>query len=69
MHANIIDSLCETTSGMVLSGFIWGYLADVKGRKNVILYGYLADGVCNVLSGFSPNFGTLVFFKFFSGLL
>ncbi|XP_014468202.1 PREDICTED: synaptic vesicle glycoprotein 2B-like [Dinoponera quadriceps] len=55
--------------GMVMSGFIWGYLADVKGRKKVILYGYLADGVCNVLAGFSQNFGTLVFFKFLSGLL
>ncbi|XP_025164006.1 synaptic vesicle glycoprotein 2B [Harpegnathos saltator] len=55
--------------GMVLSGFIWGYLADVKGRKKVILYGYLADGVCNVLAGFSQNFGTLVFFKFLSGML
>ncbi|XP_032684839.1 synaptic vesicle glycoprotein 2B-like [Odontomachus brunneus] len=55
--------------GMVMSGFIWGFLADVKGRKKVILYGYFADGVCNVLAGFSQNFGTLVFFKFLSGLL
>lgn len=52
-----------------MSGFIWGYIADVKGRKKVIVYGYLADGVCNMLAGFSPNFGTLVFFKFLSGLL
>ncbi|KAH0955694.1 hypothetical protein HN011_001947, partial [Eciton burchellii] len=58
-----------TYVGMVLSGFIWGYLADVKGRKKVILYGYLADGICNVLSGFSQNFGTLVFFKFLSGII
>ncbi|XP_012227333.2 synaptic vesicle glycoprotein 2B-like [Linepithema humile] len=55
--------------GMVLSGFIWGYLADVKGRKNVIFYGYMADGICNLLAGFSQNFETLVFFKFLSGFL
>ncbi|EZA47348.1 Synaptic vesicle glycoprotein 2B [Ooceraea biroi] len=58
-----------TYVGMVLSGFIWGYLADVKGRKKVILYGYLADGICNVLAGFSQNFETLVFFKFLSGII
>lgn len=55
--------------GMVLSGFMWGYLADVKGRKNIILYGYLADSICNILAGFSQNFETLVFFKFLSGFM
>ncbi|XP_018304289.1 synaptic vesicle glycoprotein 2B [Mycetomoellerius zeteki] len=55
--------------GMLLSGFIWGYLADVKGRKKIMIYGYMADGICNVLSGFSQNFETLLFFKFLSGLL
>lgn len=55
--------------GMVLSGLIWGFLADVRGRKKIILYGYMADGICNVILGFSQNFGTLVFFKFISGLL
>ncbi|KYM81003.1 Synaptic vesicle glycoprotein 2A [Atta colombica] len=55
--------------GMLLSGFIWGYLADVKGRKKIIIYGYMADGICNVLSGFSQNFETLLFFKFLSGLI
>ncbi|XP_050463756.1 synaptic vesicle glycoprotein 2B-like [Cataglyphis hispanica] len=55
--------------GMVLSGFVWGYLADVKGRKKIILYGYMADGICSILTGFSQNFETLVFFKFLSGFI
>lgn len=55
--------------GMVSSGFIWGYLADVKGRKRIILYGYIADGICSILAGFSQNFETLVFFKFLSGFI
>ncbi|CAL1688229.1 unnamed protein product [Lasius platythorax] len=58
-----------TYVGMVLSGFMWGYLADVKGRKKIILYGYMADGICNILAGFSQNFETLVFFKFLSGFI
>ncbi|CAL7946178.1 unnamed protein product [Xylocopa violacea] len=55
--------------GMVASGYIWGYIADVRGRRVVFIYGYLADGICNVLAGFSQNFWTLVFFKFLSGFM
>ncbi|XP_017890725.1 synaptic vesicle glycoprotein 2B-like [Ceratina calcarata] len=55
--------------GMISSGFLWGYIADVKGRRTVFIYGYIADGICNVLSGFSQNFWTLAFFKFLSGFL
>ncbi|XP_077255282.1 uncharacterized protein LOC143893605 [Temnothorax americanus] len=58
-----------TYVGMVTSGFIWGFLADVSGRKKIILYGYMADGICNILLGFSQNFGMLLFFKLLSGLI
>ncbi|XP_033328680.2 uncharacterized protein LOC117221661 [Megalopta genalis] len=58
-----------TFVGMVSSGFIWGYIADVRGRRTVFIYGYLADGICNVLSGFSQDFWTLVFFKLLSGFI
>ncbi|KAG5336229.1 SV2A protein, partial [Acromyrmex heyeri] len=63
------EQIQQRDSSMLLSGFIWGYLADVKGRKKIIIYGYMADGICNVLSGFSQNFETLLFFKFLSGLI
>ncbi|PBC31175.1 Synaptic vesicle glycoprotein 2C [Apis cerana cerana] len=55
--------------GMVCSGPLWGYIADVKGRRTVFLFGYLADGICNILSGLSQNFWTLLFFKFLSGFI
>nr|XP_003705033.1 PREDICTED: synaptic vesicle glycoprotein 2B-like [Megachile rotundata] len=55
--------------GMVSSGFLWGYIADVKGRKVVFMYGYLADGICNILCGLSQNFWTLAFFKLLSGFI
>ena len=58
-----------TFLGMVSSGYLWGYVADVRGRKNVFIYGCLADGICNVLSGFSQNFWTLAFFKYLSGFI
>lgn len=55
--------------GMVCSGPLWGYIADVKGRRTVFLFGYLADGICNILSGLSQNFWMLLFFKFLSGFM
>ena len=55
--------------GMISSGFLWGYIADAKGRRAVFLYGCLADSICNFLSGFSQNFWMLVSFKFLSGFI
>lgn len=55
--------------GMISSGFLWAYIADVKGRRTVFLYGYIADSICNFLSGFSQNFWMLVSFKFLSGFI
>ncbi|XP_015181733.1 PREDICTED: synaptic vesicle glycoprotein 2B-like [Polistes dominula] len=67
IHKGILNAVVYI--GMVSSGLIWGYLADVRGRKSILVYGFMADGVCNVLSGFSQNFETLLFFKFLSGAI
>ncbi|XP_046815790.1 synaptic vesicle glycoprotein 2B-like [Vespa crabro] len=67
IHKGILNAVIYV--GMVTSALIWGYLADVKGRKSILIYGFMADGICNVLSGFSQNFATLVFFKFISGFI
>lgn len=64
-HKGILNAVVYV--GMVSSGFMWGYLADVRGRKSIIIYGYLADGICNFAAGFTQDFWTLVFFKFLSG--
>ncbi|XP_076178270.1 synaptic vesicle glycoprotein 2C [Ptiloglossa arizonensis] len=56
-------------AGMALSGFLWGYVADARGRRSVFMYGYMADGVCNILSGFSQDFWTLATFKLLSGFI
>ncbi|KAL0131352.1 hypothetical protein PUN28_002694 [Cardiocondyla obscurior] len=66
-HKGLLNAIIYV--GMVLSGMVWGFLADVKGRRKIILYGYMADGICNIITGFSQNFEMLVFFKFISGLI
>ena len=55
--------------GMVTSAFIWGFIADVSGRRKILIYGFIFDGLCNIINGFSPNFAVLVFFKYLSGFM
>ncbi|XP_046420454.1 synaptic vesicle glycoprotein 2A-like [Neodiprion fabricii] len=56
-------------SGMITSAFLWGFLADTKGRRSLLIFGYLADSICNILSSMSQNFLTMLVFKFFSGFV
>lgn len=54
---------------MVSSALMWGFIADAFGRKPIVFYGYLIDGILNVLSGFSQSFYVLAVFKFLSGFV
>lgn len=56
-------------AGMTISAVIWGYLADTKGRKKILYWGYLIDAVCVFGSALSQNFIMLVVFKFLGGLV
>ncbi|KAH8382694.1 hypothetical protein KR009_004839 [Drosophila setifemur] len=56
-------------AGMTISAVAWGYLADTKGRKKILYWGYLVDAVCVFGSALSQNFMMLVVFKFLGGLV
>ncbi|XP_017873788.1 PREDICTED: organic cation/carnitine transporter 7 [Drosophila arizonae] len=56
-------------AGMIVSAIPWGYLADTKGRRIVLVYGYLLTSVCVFGSALSQNFAMLVTFKFLGGLI
>ncbi|XP_051169662.1 synaptic vesicle glycoprotein 2C-like [Leptopilina boulardi] len=56
-------------SGMVSSAFLWGFLGDVLGRKKILIYCLLTDGILNLMTGVSQSFLVLVFFKFMSGFV
>ncbi|XP_014236296.1 synaptic vesicle glycoprotein 2B-like isoform X1 [Trichogramma pretiosum] len=66
-HKGILNGI--SYAGMVSSALLWGFMADVFGRRPILLYGFLADGICNLLCGFSQNFATIVIFKFISGFI
>ncbi|KAJ8919146.1 hypothetical protein NQ315_012132 [Exocentrus adspersus] len=58
-----------TFAGMISSGFIWGYICDVTGRKRVMIFGYLLDGFFMLMASSSQNFTMLLVAKFFGGFI
>lgn len=42
---------------------------DVLGRKKLLVYGYLLDGIVNILCGLSQSFIPIMIFKFFGGFM
>ncbi|KAH8267625.1 hypothetical protein KR018_009315 [Drosophila ironensis] len=56
-------------AGMTISAVAWGYLADTKGRKKILYWGYLVDAICVFGSALSQNFLMLVVFKFLGGFV
>ncbi|XP_034098230.2 probable metabolite transport protein CsbC isoform X2 [Drosophila albomicans] len=56
-------------AGMIISAIPWGYLADTKGRRKVLVYGYLLTCICVLGSALSQSFIMLATFKIFGGLM
>lgn len=52
---------------MVIGSYIWGCLADTKGRKIVLIATLLMDGVVGIISSFVGNFWAFLFFRFLNG--
>lgn len=55
--------------GMICSSHLWGYLADTKGRKFVILPSLLITFVLAVGSSFTKNFAIFAILRFLNGFL
>lgn len=58
-----------TYVGMIISAIFWGFLADVKGRRQILVFGHLAIFVFDVICGLSQNFWMMIFAKFCGGLM
>lgn len=55
--------------GLILSSHLWGFLADTRGRKTVIVPTlFVAFGI-TIASSFTKSFWLLVVLRFFNGLL
>lgn len=58
-----------TYIGMILSAMLWGFLADVLGRRKILMYGYLGTFIFDVFCGLSQDFWSLAFAKFCGGFM
>uniref|UniRef100_A0A1I8M3K1 Major facilitator superfamily (MFS) profile domain-containing protein n=1 Tax=Musca domestica TaxID=7370 RepID=A0A1I8M3K1_MUSDO len=58
-----------TYGGMIVSAVAWGYLADTKGRKNLLIWGFVIDVICVICSALSQNVVQLMLAKFFGGFV
>jgi MFS transporter, VNT family, synaptic vesicle glycoprotein 2 len=67
MHKGVLSSI--TSIGIIVSSHVWGFLADRKGRKSVIVYTLVLSFVASFISSLSTSFGMLVVCRFFCGFL
>ncbi|CAH1406695.1 unnamed protein product [Nezara viridula] len=56
-------------SGMISSGFVWGFLSDKLGRKKLLVIGFLLDFLMNFLTGLVPSLPFMLVFKYLSGFM
>jgi SHS family lactate transporter-like MFS transporter len=54
--------------GSILGGFVFGWLADIFGRKRILLLTILTFGVFTLLTGFATNVDQVYILRFLAGL-
>ncbi|XP_063893868.1 synaptic vesicle 2-related protein [Helicoverpa armigera] len=54
--------------GSTLGGIMWGYLADTRGRRKMILVGLLGGITFNLIAAISVNWVMLMIFQFIASL-
>lgn len=55
--------------GVILSSHLWGFLADTKGRRSMLIPSLLMAFFATVLSSLANNFWLLVSLRFVNGFL
>ncbi|XP_044761384.1 synaptic vesicle glycoprotein 2B-like [Coccinella septempunctata] len=58
-----------TFAGMMFSAFLWGFMYDTYGRRNLLKIGFFLDALLVILSSFSQNIGHLMVTKFLGGFI
>jgi VNT family MFS transporter (synaptic vesicle glycoprotein 2) len=55
--------------GIMVSGYMWGYLGDTQGRRWVMLWSLLFSTIFTVISTFVTHFGLFLACRFMTGVL
>ncbi|XP_046982570.1 synaptic vesicle 2-related protein-like [Schistocerca americana] len=54
--------------GMIVSSHLWGFVADTRGRRQVLLVTLALNFVCSVAAALMPTLPLLIFFRFLNGV-
>jgi len=65
VHKGVLSSIGYV--GIISSAHLWGFLADTKGRKKVMVPALLMSFVFTVISSTAKSFWVLVLFRFLNG--
>lgn len=55
-------------AGIILTSHLWGYVADTKGRKNVIVLSLVITTLCSLVSSMAVNFTTIAVLRLLVGM-
>ncbi|XP_063706123.1 synaptic vesicle glycoprotein 2C-like [Culicoides brevitarsis] len=55
--------------GMLVGSYFWGCLADTKGRKIVLVYTLILDGICGIVSSAMPIYTLFLALRLCNGFL
>lgn len=55
--------------GIITSSHLWGFLADTKGRRKVIMPTLFISFIITIISSFVKSFWVFTLLRFFSGIL
>lgn len=54
--------------GMMVGGYMWGYLADQRGRRRVLIVSLTINGLFGGLASVAPWFWLFLLLRFISGI-
>lgn len=54
--------------GMMLGGYMWGYMADQRGRRKVLVVSLAVNGLFGGLASAAPWFWLFLLLRFISGI-
>lgn len=56
------------STGMMVGGYVWGYLADRRGRRSVLVVSLAVNGTFGAVASLAPSFWLFLLLRFFSGV-
>ncbi|XP_067829475.1 synaptic vesicle glycoprotein 2C isoform X2 [Heptranchias perlo] len=54
--------------GMMAGGYVWGVLADLRGRQKILVFSLTTNGIFGAVSSLAPNYWLFLLLRFMSGI-